>query len=548
MVCYPQCLGRLSDEFVPQVVKRSTARPNASSVQRRAWQQACCCVPGPLLGLGASILTQVTEEPEDASKNQSGRRKAELGLALGLFLLVFTLVAPTPVGMSPEAWRTTGVALLMATWWVTEAIPIPATALVPLVVFPILGVRPIGATAAPYADPVIFLFMGGFLIAAALQRCGLHQRMALTIITIGGVSPTRLVGAFMAATAFLSMWVSNTATAAMMMPIAMSVLVIAKSRQSADDVGTGNLSVALLLGIAYSASIGGLGTLIGTPPNALLAGFMNETYGVQVGFAQWMLLAVPVVVLALPIVWWVLTRVVYPIGRDPIAGGAAAIADMLRGLGRPSRAEWTVGIITALTAGAWILRPLLARSVPSLSDAGIAMAGALLLFLVPTDKGTSARALDWVSAERLPWGVLILFGGGLSLAGAIQGTGLAEWMGEGMVGLAGWPALIVVAIVTLSIVLMTELTSNTATAAALLPVVAALALAVGLDPLRLAAPAALAATCAFMMPVATPANAIVYGTGEVSIAQMVRAGAVVNIMLWVIVVAVTFVAVPLVFP
>lgn len=470
------------------------------------------------------------------------------GQLLGLVLLVATWIAPAPPAMSDAAWHTTGVALLMAAWWATEAIPIPATALLPLLLLPLLGIAPIDQAAAPYADPVIFLFMGGFLIAAALQRCGLHLRIALTIISVGGVSPTRLVGAFMVATAFLSMWVSNTATVAMMLPIAASVLTLAHERGTQASEGDANLPVALLLGLAYSASIGGIGTLIGTPPNALLAGFMSETYGVQIGFAEWMLVGVPLVLLGVPLAWFLLTRVIYPLRAEPIAGGAAAIAEMLRALGRPSRAEWTVGAITALTAALWIGRPLLAAVVTGVSDAGIAMLGALLLFLVPTHRGRHERALDWETAERLPWGVLVLFGGGLSLAGAIQQTGLAVWIGNAMIGVANWPAILVIVAVTAVIVFLTELTSNTATAAALLPVIAALAGAIGLTPLLLAAPTAMGASCAFMMPVATPPNAIVYGSGQVTIRQMMRAGLVLNLLFILLITAIALVLVPLALP
>jgi sodium-dependent dicarboxylate transporter 2/3/5 len=436
----------------------------------------------------------------------------------------------------------------MAIWWVTEAIPIPATALLPLVLFPLFGVASIGETAAPYADPVIFLFMGGFFVAAALQRCGLHLRMALIIIRAGGVSPRRLVGAFMAATAFLSMWVSNTATVAMMLPITASVLLIAGRQGEDGEPGDPHLSVALMLGVAYSASIGGLGTLIGTPPNALLAGFISNTYGVHVGFVEWMLVGVPLVVIGIPLTWLLLTRVLYQLRSAPVAGGAAAVAGMLRSLGSPSRAEWTVGIVTALIAAFWIGRPLLADVVSGLSDAGIAMAGAVLLFLVPTNRAGDEHALDWAAAEQLPWGVLVLFGGGLSLAGAIQHTGLAVWMGSALTGVGGWPVLLMVVVVTAGIIFLTELTSNTATAAALLPVVAALAVAVHVAPMLLVVPTALAASCAFMMPVATPPNAIVYGSGHVTLQQMMRAGVVLNLLFVLLITLAALILVPFVLP
>src|SRR5690606_27729697 len=294
-----------------------------------------------------------------------GGARSRVGLIVGPLLFAALLLLPPPAGMTPAGWRTAAVGLLMAVWWITEAIPIPATALVPLLLFPLLGVGSVSAAAAPYANPVIFLFLGGFLIAAALQRCGLHRRMALTIIALVGASPRRLIGGFMAATAFISMWVSNTATVVMLLPMALSVLGLVESRSR---VGA-NFGAALLLGLAYAASIGGMGTLIGTPPNALLAGFMDEAYGVRIGFVEWMLLGVPLVLVAVPLAWLLLSRILYPGPGDAAAGGADLIRDELRRLGPLSRAELLVGAITALTAAAWVTRPLLDDIVPGLSDA-----------------------------------------------------------------------------------------------------------------------------------------------------------------------------------
>jgi sodium-dependent dicarboxylate transporter 2/3/5 len=453
---------------------------------------------------------------------------------LGPVLFLVVLLLPPPAALSPEGWRVAAVAVLMATWWVTEAIPIPATALLPLVLFPLLEIVSIGAAAAPFANPVIYLFMGGFLIAAALQRCGLHRRIALSIVRFGGGSPARLVGSFMAATAFISMWVSNTATVAMLLPMALSVIELAED--GAGDATRLHLAPAMLLGLAYAASIGGLGTLIGTPPNALLAGFMAETYDVSIGFLEWMLLGVPIVLVSLPLAWLLLTRVLHPMGSVRLAGGREVLLAQARALGRLSRAEWTVGIITAMTAAAWLTQPMLARLAPSISDAGIAIGGALLLFLVPIER-SGARALDWDAAERLPWGVLVLFGGGLSLANAVQETGLAAWIGEAMAGIGAWPVILVVVAVTTVIVFLTELTSNTATAAAFLPVVSSLAVAIGASPLLLAVPTALGASCAFMMPVATPPNAIVFGSGRLTMPQMMRAGLWLNLLFIVLITA-----------
>jgi len=481
-------------------------------------------------------------DPETTSS-----RRGQIGLVLGLAAFALTFALPVPEGMTSPAWRTAGLGLLMAVWWISEALPIPVTALLPLVLLPVLGVRSIDEAAAPYANPVIFLFMGGFLIAAALERCGLHMRMALTILRFGGTRPPQLVGTFMVATAFLSLWVSNTATVAMMLPLAVSILALVGRSRTPGTAGDVNFPVALMLGLAYAATIGGLGTLIGTPPNALLAGFMSETYGVEIGFVQWMFLGVPLAVVALPVTWFLLVRVVFRVSNQPIVGGRQIIRQELAALGRPSRAEWTVGSVTALTALAWLVRPQLDDVVPGLSDTGIAIAGATLMFLIPVSWKRFESALDWTAAERLPWGVLVLFGGGLSLAGAIEATGLAEWIGASLSWVGGWPLLPVTLVVTTVVVFLTELTSNTATTAAFLPVVGSLATAIGVEPLMLAVPAALAASCAFMLPVATPPNAIVYGTGHVTIPQMVRAGLVLNVVFVVLVTAFVIVLSPIVF-
>ncbi|CAN5818251.1 hypothetical protein BH20GEM3_BH20GEM3_14850 [soil metagenome] len=280
------------------------------------------------------------------------------------------VVLPAPAGMSESGWRVAATVVLMATWWITEAVPIPVTALLPLLLFPVFGVAPIAGAAAPYANPIIFLFMGGFIIAMALEACGLHRRMALVIIRGVGTRPVNLIAGFMTATAFLSMWVSNTATVVMMLPMALSVVQMMERQGEPDSTPDPNFALALLLGLAYAANIGGLGTLIGTPPNALLAGFMSEAYGVQIGFGEWMLVGVPLVLVMLPICWLLLTRVLFRIRSEQIAGGDAVIQAEIRSLGSLSRTELIVGSITALTAGAWIFQPLVARIFTGISDAG----------------------------------------------------------------------------------------------------------------------------------------------------------------------------------
>ncbi|MGE0351964.1 MAG: SLC13 family permease [Gemmatimonadales bacterium] len=466
-----------------------------------------------------------------------------IGLAGGLALFIVCLLLAPPAGMTLPAWRAAAVGILMAIWWISEAIPIPATALIPLVLFPVLDVVPIRDAAAPYANPVIFLFLGGFLIAGALRRCGLHERMALSIVALVGTRPAAIVAGFMAATAFLSMWVSNTATVVMMFPMALSVIVLAESTDHGPGPG---FEGALLLGLAYAANIGGMATLIGTPPNAVLAGFLSETTGREIGFVQWMGLGLPVVLIALPVAWWYLVRIQHRLPTAPIAGGGPIFKERLAAKPPPSRAEWTVGIVTALTALAWIIRPLLETRLPGLSDAGIAIGGALLMFVIPVERRSFAPALTWEEAEKLPWSVLILFGGGLSLAGAVERTGLAGWIGGAMEPLQSLPIIVVTAAITATVILLTELTSNTATAAAFLPVVGAIAVGMGKDPLLLALPTALAASCAFMLPVATPPNAIVFGSGRLTIPQMARAGIWMNLLMLVVILAAVFlIGVPL---
>jgi sodium-dependent dicarboxylate transporter 2/3/5 len=454
--------------------------------------------------------------------------RQRIGLAAGPLILVVLLLLAPPAGMSPAAWRTAAVGVFMACWWMTEAVPIPVTALLPLVLFPLLGILPVGATSAPYANPVVFLFMGGFVLALALERHRLHTRIALVVVRALGARADTLVLGFMAATAFISMWVSNTATAVMMLPIGASVALLA--RADADAAPDPRFATSLMLGIAYASSIGGLATLIGTPPNALLAAFMLETYGVEIGFAQWMIVGVPLVLVALPLTWLVLVRVAFRFSLRELPGGAAAIRHEHHLLGPVTAAQRRVGALFVITALLWILRPFIDRWVPGLNDTGIAIAAAVAAFLVPAGTGRGEFLMDWKAVEKLPWGVLILFGGGLALAEAVTRTGLAEWIGAQLSALQAWPILAVVLLVTTVVIFLTELTSNTATAAAFLPLVAPLAVALGQNPFLLLVPAAIAASCAFMLPVATPPNAIVYGSGHVTIPQMARAGILLNIL------------------
>lgn len=424
--------------------------------------------------------------------------------------------------------------MLMATWWMTEAVPIPATSLLPVILLPILGIRSIEEATAPYANPLIFLFMGGFMLAIGMQVWKLHRRLALNVLNRVGTNPRAIIWGVMLSAATLSMWVSNTSTALVMLPIGISLIHTMGTAPSAGKLNErfrAHFATGLMLCIAYGCNIGGMATLIGTPPNAFLAAFVLENYGLEIGFAQWMLIGVPLVAMALPIAFLLLTRVLYPVHSDEIEGGRAMIRGELDKMGPPATAEKRLGFVFGVVALAWVTRPLMAGVLPSLSDAGIAMAGAIALFLIPAGGKNRGALLDWEAARDLPWGMLILFGGGLSLASAIHSTGLAHWIGQSLTAARSWPTLLLLMLVVTAIIFLTEITSNTATAAAFLPVLASAAIGIGENPLLLAVPAVLAASSAFMLPVATPPNAIVFGTSFVTIAQMSRAGLWLNLLL-----------------
>lgn len=454
--------------------------------------------------------------------------KARLpGLLSGLLLFGVLVFAPAPDGLSAEGWRLAAVAVLMAVWWISEAIPIPATALLPVVLFPLLGIMPAAAATAGYANHLIYLFMGGFMIAVCMERWNLHRRIALKIIRRMGTAPARLVLGFMLATALLSMWISNTATAMMMVTIGLAVL---KQLLPEGQCEGSPLAGALMLGIAYAASIGGVATLIGTPPNAVLAGVLDRHYGLDLGFGEWLLFALPLSVLMLALTWLYLTRLAFRLNHLQLAESDSHVREQLAALGPMSRAERRVGAVFALVALAWVSRGFL--DWPALAlvrDSTIAVAGALALFVIPAGEGR-ARLLDWSTAVRIPWDIIILFGGGFALANGFSETGLTTWLAEQLRVLDGLPVALVILCVGLLVIFLTELTSNTATASLLLPVLGALSQALQLSPLLLMVTATLCASFAFMLPVATPPNAIVFGSHCLSIAQMARVGFWLNIL------------------
>ena len=453
------------------------------------------------------------------------------GIAVGLLILLL------PIGGADDvvARRTAAVAALMAIWWLTEAVAIAVTALLPLVLFPALGILTPTEAAAPYANPVIFLFLGGFMLALAMQRWGLHRRIAMGIVAATGSRPDRLVLGFMLATAFISMWISNTATAAMMVPIGIAIcdLLRPRDRNAPFPFGT-----ALMLGIAYAATIGGITTLIGTPPNAVFAAAASEQLGRPIGFAAWMMVGVPVAAVLLPVVWLLLVRVMFRVGTQP-TGADALLAEERTRLGTMTRPERITTTVFALMALAWILRdpkdfgaftvPGIATFAPRIDDATISIAGALLLFLIPSGQGRSG-VLEWEDTKTLPWGVLLIFGGGLSLARAFETSGLAQGLAQIVGALGAAPVWLMVMVAVALFIALSELASNTAVAAMAMPILAATALGIGVPPVPLMAAGALAASCSFMLPVGTPPNAIVFGTGYVTIRQMAITGFFINLI------------------
>lgn len=446
---------------------------------------------------------------------------------------------------------TTALAVWMAVWWMTEAVELYATALLPLVVLPMTGAASVRAAAAPYAHELIFLFMGGFLIALAMQRWGLHRRMALRALRAAGDHPAGIVACFMGVTAFFSMWVSNTATAVMMLPIALSIISLVEQVEPGSVGGGGSggtgsggardggpetkarphFALCLLLGIAYAASIGGIGTIIGTPPNVFLASYIQSSLGQEISFVRWMGVGLPLVAVFLPLAWLMLTRVLYPLRGERIEGSRAVTERAYRELGVMSRGERIVLAVFLLAALSWITRPLLVNvqigdmhPLAGLSDPVIAMVAALVLFVVPVDVKRRVFVMNWDTALKIPWGILLLFGGGLSLAAAIRVNGVGEYIGHQLGILSDIPVFLLIMAVIALVIFLTELTSNTATTATFIPILAALAPVFDLHPFMLIVPAAIAASCAFMLPVATPPNAIVFGSGHVTIQQMIRAG------------------------
>jgi len=471
-----------------------------------------------------------------------------IGLILGPLLFFIIYFFFSPEGLSSEGLGILASTVWMAAWWVTEAIPIPATALLPVILFPLSGGLDMAGTTSSYASDTIFLFLGGFVIALAMQRWDLHKRIALGIISVIGTNTNRLILGFMVATAFLSMWISNTATAMMMVPIGLAITSqVSSSLSEQNRTETSAFGKSLMLAIAYSASIGGLSTLIGSPPNAILAGTFQDIFGIEISFAAWMSFGVPLAWIFIFLAWFYLIKFAFPIKEKEIPGGKRIINEEKANLGPASYEEKAVGIIFVLAALAWILRTFVLQKInPNIDDATIAIIAALLLFLVPSKSVKGDHLMNWNSAVKLPWGILLLFGGGLAIAEGFTTSGLSEWIGNQLNVLQGINLIVVILCVTLLVIFMTEISSNTATATMMYPIMAALAMALDVHPFALMAAAGLAATSAFMMPVATPPNAVVFGSGYLRIPDMAKAGFFLNLIATALIVLTVYFLIPIV--
>lgn len=448
-------------------------------------------------------------------------------LLCGPLLFLLTLVSePWFSGMSANAWLITGLTCWMALWWITEPVPIPVTALLPIVIVPLVALDTIGNVTAPYAHPLIFLFLGGFMLSIAMERWNLHKRIALLTMLLVGTKPSQQIAGIMLVTAFLSMWMSNTATAVMMLPIGLSVIAM----QQEQGINNDNFAKAVLLSIAYAASIGGIATLIGTPPNALLAAYLERSYQIQLSFSDWMLFGVPLAISLLLVCWLWLTQFHFRLYKMPSVDSRALYRQKLSALGVMHNAEKLVLMVFSLAAFFWVFRgPLSSISGIKLDDTLIAIFAASLLFILPVSLKTGQRILNWEDCQKLPWGVLLLFGGGLTLAAQIDNSGLSGYIATQIGQLGSINLILLIVLVTTVIIFLTEITSNTATAAAFLPLLGPVAVSLDTSAAMLVIPAAVAASCAFMMPVATPPNAIVFASGKLKIIDMVKAGLVLNL-------------------
>ncbi|NLR93558.1 SLC13 family permease [Flammeovirga agarivorans] len=474
----------------------------------------------------------------------------KIGGILGPLLFILIKLLPLfPDGITNNGITVIALAAWMLVWWVTETVPLAVTALLPLVVFPFFDVLSIKATAAPYANPIIFLFMGGFIVALAMEKWKLHLRIALSIVKVTGTSANQIILGFMLATAFLSMWISNTATTVMMLPIATSIiLLLSSNNEKTPEKNKKNFAISMMLGIAYAASIGGIATLIGTPPNAIFGGFMKETYNIEIDFFRWMLIGIPFSSVMMVILYFVLTKLIYPNHLKELKGGKELIEEKYNELGPMGWEEKSVAIVFVLSAFLWTFRSLINQYAPiQLNDSSIAIFVSVLLFIIPTNQSDGTFILAWKDTEKLPWGVLVLFGGGLSMASALGNAGVIEFLGEAISNSTSIQGVFMMLLLITIMLFATEVMSNTALATIFLPVVGGVAVALGHDVLTFAAPVAMAASCAFMLPMATPPNAIVFASGHITVKQMVRIGIILNIISVLLLTLLSQTLVPIVF-
>lgn len=493
---------------------------------------------------------QTQQKGPSKSSKQSNYKPAQfVGLLLGPLLFALTLLFFTPDGLSDSARAVLATTLWIAVWWITEAIPIPVTSLLPLILLPITQALDGDTVASSYGDPIIFLFLGGFLIALAMERWNLHKRIAILIVSMIGTSPKRIILGFMLATGFLSMWVSNTAAVMMMIPIGTAILYQATANAKKikqQDINLKAFEKSIIFGIGFAGTIGGLGTLIGTPPNIILAATVKTLYNIEISFADWLFFAAPVVIILLFFTWYYLVNFAFPVKFKELPGGKELIQNERVQLGKMSFEEKAVLSVFIFAAFMWISRTFLWTDIiPGISDTMIAVLAGVLLFLIPsTSQG--GKLLDWSVSKELPWGILLLFGGGLAIATGFKESGLADWVGQQLTILDGLNFLLIILITTAVVLFLTEITSNTATATMILPILASLALALNVHPFALMVPAAMAANCAFMLPVGTPPNAIIFATEKITIAEMVRAGFWINIFAIIVIVTAVYLVLPLI--
>ncbi len=474
----------------------------------------------------SSVLERITDFSR-VRLTPTGRR---VGFFLGVLMAVLAYFAmpdivPSEAAVeagfdSPRAAAITlGLIMLMGVWWMLEVVPLAVTGLLPIVVLPLAGVNTVGGVTASYGNKVIFLFLGGFLLSAAMQRWNLHRQIALRVVLLFGTEPKRMVFGFMLATTLLGMWISNTATAIMMISIGASILGLLKRHGMNDP----KLASSMMVGIAYASSISAFGTIIASPPNALLVGFLSENYGINIGFGEWMLVGVPLSLVFMVIGWFLVTHVTFKTTVKALPGGDDVIRKELARLGPMGRPQWRVVAVFAATIFGWVFLPFIWPGSP-FTDEIVAMAASIALFVIPAQGPAQGSLLVWNDTKDVPWGILILFGGGLALASEIGASGLSDWLASKMQGLAHLPTPVLIVAVCVVTMLLTEFMSNTATAATLIPIAAAMGVSVGMGPLALALPVTFAASCAFMMPACTPPNAIAVGSGMVKPPELLNAG------------------------